>query len=308
MIAGRRNDDSLNPANPRLPKASDRLVKQTSVLWVFLVLLACHLCWSREKKKEEFGAIFSVEIAAPQSEVEEAVRAVVDDGMIEGSKEYNKDKFIGKATSAPSCSLFPQWTDPGSVFYKVRTGVLAPENFKETADQGTVAVRYVVQSKTPTQTILRIDAIFVEDFRRRAHASNGSIESAEFKQVQDHVDALEEQKKQAEEGQKHREQEMARLALEKKSEADDEAALVSAQGSVQTLEQHVQALRRQAERLIKAPGAQLKSAPFHSASSLKSLDAGSEVVILVSTTYWYGIETEDGEHGWVRRDQVELLP
>ena len=70
----------------------------------------------------------------------------------------------------------------------------------------------------------------------------------------------------------------------------------------------VENLRHDVERVVKSPGAQLKSAPFHSASSLKSLAAGSQVVILVSTRYWYGVETESGEHGWVHHSQLEPLP
>ena len=222
--------------------------------------------------------------------------------------EYNKDKYIDKATAATSSTLFPEWKEPGTVFYKVRTGVLAPANFKETRDEGTLAVRYVVQSKNASKTILRIDAIFVEDFRRTPHASDGTVESAEFRDVQDHVDALELQKTQAQQGEKHRQEELAKQALERKSEEDEAVALANAQTSVQGLEQHVQDLRRQAERVIKAPGAQLKSAPFHTASNLKSLDAGTEVVIMVVTPYWYGIETEGGQHGWVQREQLESLP
>jgi len=38
---------------------------------------------------------------------------------------------------------------------------------------------------------------------------------------------------------------------------------------------------------------------------LKSLEAGVEVLILISTPYWYGVETHDGQHGWLRRDQLE---
>jgi hypothetical protein len=41
---------------------------------------------------------------------------------------------------------------------------------------------------------------------------------------------------------------------------------------------------------------------------LKSLDTGTEVVIVVATPYWFGVETEDGQHGWVRHDQLEPLP
>ena len=233
---------------------------------------------------------------------------MVDNGIIQGSFEYNKDKYIEKANAVGSSSLFPEWKDPGTVFYKVRTEVLAPANFEETRDEGTLAVRYVVQSRDPHRTILRLDAVFVEDFRRTSHASDGSVESAEFKDIQDHVDALELQKTEAQQSEKHRQEELARQALERKSEEDETVALAAAQTSVQALEKHVEDLRRQAERVIKAPGAQLKSAPFHTASSLKSLDAGSEVVIVVATPYWYGVETEDGQHGWIHRDQLEPLP
>ncbi|HXR17200.1 MAG TPA: hypothetical protein VN777_13475 [Terriglobales bacterium] len=277
-----------------------------SLSWLALVVAPAG---AREhKKREDYGMTFSTEVTAPESEVLQAVEAVVDDGIIQGSFEYNKDKYIEKATAAASSSLFPQWKEPGTVFYKVRTEVLAPANFKETRDEGTLAVRYVVQSRDANRTILRIDAIFVEDFRRTVHPSDGSVESAEYKDIQDHVDAIELQKTQTQQGEKQRQQELARQALERKSEEDEALALATAQSSVQSLEQHIQDLRRQAERVIKAPGAQLKSAPFHTASNLKSLETGTEVVIIVVTPYWYGVETEDGQHGWIHREQLEPLP
>jgi hypothetical protein len=280
-----------------------------ALLSVFCLVLSVAPLRGREhRKREEFGASFSTEVALPESEVLQAVQAVVDDGIIQGSFEYNKDKYIERAVAATSSPLFPEWKDPGKVFYKVRTKVLAPANFKETGDEGTLAVRYVVQVRDANRTILRIDAVFVEDFRRTVHPSDGSVESAEFKDIQDHIDALELQKTQAQEGERHRQEELARQALERKSEQDEAVALAAAQTSTQSLEQHVQNLRRQVERVIKAPGAQLKSAPFRTASNLKSLETGTEVVIVVATPYWYGVETEDGQHGWIHHEQLEPLP
>jgi hypothetical protein len=262
----------------------------------------------RKNKKEEFGQGFSTEVSAPESEVLEALDSVVNDGMIEGSKEYNKDKFIDKAYPAESSPLFPQWTNPGKVFYKVREKVLAPLNFNEANDEGTLAVRYVVQPKDATRTVLRIDAVFVEDFRRTSHASNGSVETAEYKDIQDKVDSIESQKRQDQEAARHRSEELARQSLERTNAQDEAAALALAETSAQTLEQHVAKLRQQLERVIKAPGADLKSAPFQTASKLKTLEAGSEVIILIVTPYWYGIETEGGEHGWINHAQLEPLP
>jgi hypothetical protein len=77
---------------------------------------------------------------------------------------------------------------------------------------------------------------------------------------------------------------------------------------LQTLEQHVKELRRQVERLVKSPGAPLKSAPFHTAGTLVLLPQGTEVLIVINTPYWYGVETHDGQHGWMQRDELELLP
>jgi len=274
---------------------------------VILSLVAAPALYARQKEDQGFG--FSVEVPASESELLQAVQEVVEDGIIQGSKEYNKDQYIENAAAATSSTLFPKWTDPGSVFYKVRDKVLAPLNFKEANDEGTVAVRYVVRGEGPSNTILRIDAVYVEDFRRTVHPSNGTVESAEYKAIQDHLDALELKTKQATETEQQHQEDLAKQVLDSARNSDDAASrLLAARTSSQTLEQHVQDLRRQAERVVKAPGAQLKSAPFHTATTLKTLSPGTDVVLLILTPYWYGVETEDGQHGWLFRDQLESLP
>jgi hypothetical protein len=280
-----------------------------SALWLLSAVPQIHGHEHKRKPKaEDYGLGFSTEISSPESEVLQAVEAVVNDGIIQGSKEYNKDKYIENASPATSSSLFPEWKGPETVYYKVRTSVLAPLNFRESRDEGTLAVRYVVQSKDASKTIVRIDAIFVEDFRHTVHPSDGSVENAECQDIQDHIDAVEAEKKQTEEGEKQRQEKLAKQLLERKTEGDEASALAAAQTSAQTLDQHVEDLRRKAERVVKAPGGQLKSAPFHSATKVKSLEAGAEVVILVVTPYWYGVETTDGQHGWINRGQLEPLP
>jgi len=277
-------------------------------LLLFLsTVLAAH---GREHKprKEDYGHGFSTEGDAPESEVLQAVQAVVSDGIIEGSKEYLKDKYIDKADPADSSPLFPTWNEPGKVFYKVREKVLAPAGFWESNDEGTLAVRYVVQSRDATRTILRIDAVFYEDFRRIVHPSDGSVESAEYRNIQDRVDAIELDKKQTKDAEKHRQEELAKQALEQRKELEEAAALSAAEGSSDSLEVQVANLRHQVERVIKPPGADLKSAPFQSATTLKALTPGADVVILIVTPYWYGVETEEGEHGWIHHSQLEPLP
>jgi hypothetical protein len=284
-------------------------------LWFRLLLAALclgvsvpRMCGREKEKKPDYGFGLSMEIPAPESEVLDAVEDVVNDGIIQGSKEYNKDQYIENAQAESSSSLFPKWAGGGKVFYKVRKGVLAPVNFRDSGDQGTLAVRYVVEAKDESKSTVRIDAVFVEDFRHTIHPSSGSVESGEFKDIQDHIDASHLKKKQAVDDEKKHQDELARQVLVRPKEAQDVSRLVAAQTSAQTLEQRVQDLRRQVERLIKAPGAPLKSAPFHTASTLRPLPPGTEVVILINTPYWYGVETQEGQHGWILRDQLELLP
>ena len=279
---------------------------------------------AREKDTAQYGEGLIVNVPLPESEVTQAVEEVVQNGIIRGSKEYNKDQYITGAKAVTTSRALPGLTDGGKVFYKVRTNALDPRNFKNGGDVGTLTVRYVVQAQGDANTVLRIDAVFVEDFRKTVHASNGTVESSEYKDIHDHLEAMELMKKQTVEAEKERAQQFARNQRVTASAASAATAPSStgvpqpladtaphpgtSNGSPQTLEQHVQELRRQVERVVKAPGAPLKSAPFHTASTLASLKPGTEILIVISTPYWYGVETHDGRHGWIARDQLEQVP
>jgi hypothetical protein len=325
---------------------------------------------AREKDKLSYGEGLIVNVPFTEAEVEQVVRDVTQNGIIRGTKEYNKDEYVVGAKPADSTHAFPPWTEGGKVFYKVRLQTLDPRNFKDAGDVGTLAVRYVLQPQGDKNTVLRIDAVFVEDFRHTMHASNGSVEGSEYKDIKDHLDAIELMKQQTIEAEQERQSQLSKKRLQPMNDSTSAAARpalptvapapapapaevastravpagvandgptreprssnpippptsaaqsaavssVSGQsvsggvGSGVSLEQHVQDLRRQVERLVKSPGAPLKSAPFHTASTLSALTTGTEVLILISTPYWYGVETRDGQHGWVFRDSLESLP
>jgi hypothetical protein len=316
---------------------------------IALLLLTAAAIPSHARKKDvlQYGAGLIVNVPLPEPEVAQVVEDVAQNTIIRGTKEYNKDEYIRGAVAATSTPVFPAWTGGGKVFYKVRKQALDPRNFKDSGDVGTLAVRYVVQPQGDKNTVLRIDALFVEDFRRSAHLSNGSVESSEYKDIQDRLQALELVKKETAEALEAKQEKLARQnfglgsdkvllstppatpkSFESRSgeHANGEAGSATAAPSslasptpampqpsadelpAESLEQHVAELRRQVERLIKKPGAPLKSAPFHTASTLKTLEPGVEVLILISTPYWYGVETHEGQHGWIRRDQLEQMP
>ena len=297
----------------------------------FLLLTAAALpSHGREKDILQYGAGLIVNVPLPEPEVAQVVEDVAQNTLIRGTKEYNKDEYVAGAVAATSTPVFPAWTEGGKVFYKVRKQALDPRNFKDSGDVGTLAVRYVVQPQGDKNTVLRIDALFVEDFRHSVHPSNGSVESSEYKDIQDRLQAVELMKKENAEAEQAKQERLAKKNFG--LSATDDTVLLSTPPSTaqpppassssatpqpsaayeqqpdESLEQHVAELRRQVERLVKKPGAPLKSAPFHTASTMKSLEPGVEVLILISTPYWYGVETHDGQHGWIRRDQLEQLP
>lgn len=306
---------------------------------LLLIAVAAIPSHGREKDVPQYGAGLIVNIPQPEPEVAQVVEDVAQNTIIRGTKEYNKDEYVTGAVAAKSTPVFPQWTEGGKVFYKVREQALDPRNFKDSGDIGTLAVRYVVQPQGDTNTVLRINALFVEDFRHSVHQSNGSVESSEYKDISDRLGAIELMKKGAAAAEEAKRERLAKQnfgmgsdtvllstppATAKSKEdttgeskagqtgptspSQSSAMPSPSELSAESLEQRVAGLRRKVERLVKKPGAPLKSAPFHTASTLKTLEPGVEVLILISTPYWYGVETHDGQHGWIRRDQLEQMP
>jgi hypothetical protein len=261
---------------------------------------------SGDTSEETSGLV--MELPASESDVVQVVKGVAEDAIVRGTYVYEREKTLTGATPAESSAFFGEWREPGHVFYKVLAGALAPRHFKDSNDVGTITVRYVVQPVNETRTRVLIDAVFVEDGRRKAHASDGTVENSEFKEIQDRLGQvhLEEQKTAAMASERQQEDAAkANLLRQRQGEA---ARLESAESSIRNLEQRVHDLRHDVELRIKDGDTELKSAPFHSASKLASLPAGTDVVVLIVTPYWYGVETTDGHRGWLRHDQVEPLP
>jgi hypothetical protein len=345
VLPGKNGEFSRNswPADvwPALVGFSSRCALRLSLISAAVLLcMFVPSLQARDKNKLSYGDGLIVNVPFAEADVEQVVQEIVQSGIIRGTKEYNKDEYVTGAKPAASTHAFPPWTEGGKVFYKVRLQTLDPRNFKDSGDLGTLAVRYVLQPQGDKNTVLRINAIFVEDFRHIVHPSNGSVEGSEYKDIRDHLETIAVMRQQNTEAEKERQQGLlkkqnqgatvasappvvpaVRTAMPNDGASNDAAVARQAaatpapampapveQASGQMLEQHVQDLRRQVERLVKAPGAPLKSAPFHTASILSPLPAGTEVLIVIATPYWYGVETREGQHGWMSRDDLEPLP
>jgi hypothetical protein len=249
-----------------------------------------------------------VRVEAPSADVLKAVEQVSQDQIIHGTYSYEKERILYGAHSADAARAFGVWKGQGKVFYKVANQVLSPRFFKDTNDIGTISVRYVIQSVDNGAVTVQIDAIFV-DARNVKHPSLGEVESGEYAAIQQHLRSNRESL---------RESIAANDASSKPVAPAIQAASVPVTesparpaGSVSNLDdlqKRVDQLRRQVELRVKDSGAPLKSAPYRGAATLESLPPQAEVLIVVLTPYWYGVETVDGRRGWVHHSQLEPLP
>ena len=251
---------------------------------------------------------FAGELSGSPTDVQQALNEVLEDQIIHGTKVFDKEPSLTGAVAASSTPLFESWNGSGHVFYKIRKDAIAPRHFLESQDLGTIAVRYIVTSVNPERARIRIEAIFVESAHRKVHPSDGTVESSEFKAIMDHLQKIQFANQEAADAvQKRESEELVKKTLIRQH--DDEATrLAAAESSVKDLEEKVIALRHELERRVKAPGAELKAAPFRSAATVKTLTAYTEVIIVIVTPRWFGVESPQGERGWIPTSQLENLP
>ncbi len=248
------------------------------------------------------------EFPVPLNEIRQAVLAVVGDKIVHGTLVFDKEPILTGADAVDSTPLFEPWQGPGEVYFKIRKNAIAPRHFLESGDQGTIAVRYVIIPVDATRTRVKIDALYQESGHRVVHASDGTVEKSEMKEIKDQLEALQEAAAQAADARRRETSaELVRQSIVRQRE-DETSRFNNAQSAQKELEQQVNALHHELERRVKAPGADLKAAPFQSAASLKTLSAFTDVVILIVTPRWLGVETPEGQRGWLPQERLEQLP
>src|ERR1700687_1010000 len=164
------------------------VTRSTAALTTTLLCLLCTVTRLHARPDREVpGPGFVTEFSASLDDVMQALQEVLQDQTIHGTYVFDKERTLTGAKAVESTPLFEPWKAGGKVFYKIRTGAIASRHSRDSADQGTIAVRYVLTSVSPERTRLRIDAIFVENSHRTVHQSDGTVESSEYKVIQDRV-------------------------------------------------------------------------------------------------------------------------
>jgi hypothetical protein len=298
----------MKGASLRLAACCARMTGASFVVLCAVSLLFCAFVPRASAQKDLPTPGLVRELQGTLDEVRQAVVSVQRDHIIHGTKVFEREPILTGAEDANSSPLFEPWNGPGEVFYKVRKDAIAPRHFLQTGDIGTIAVRYVLIPVTADRTRVKVDAVYVESAHKTVHASDGSVEKEEMKEIKDSLETMQQAAADAADA-RRREQsaELVRQSYVRQRE-DESTRLTSLQQNSKDLEAEVSAVRHDVERRVKAPGADLKAAPFHSATSLKSLSAFTEVVVLIVTPHWLGVETPEGQRGWLPIERLEPLP
>src|SRR5882724_6733947 len=76
-----------------LPQRNQFLITGSAILFLLWIAPLHGRELKRKVASEDYGSGFSTEITSPESEVLKAVEAIVNNGIIQGSKEFSKDKY-----------------------------------------------------------------------------------------------------------------------------------------------------------------------------------------------------------------------
>lgn len=276
---------------------------------------------SLHARTRETGApSFSIDLDQSYNDVVSAVEDVARSNSIKGTFEYRSDGELAGAQFGDASRLFPAWSQPGTIFYKVRTKALSPAHFLNSNDVGTVAVRYVVEELGPASTRLFIDAVFVENARHHGHPSDGYVETCEFAEIGKRLKNEDELR-------------VARLAgpplspgnesssrsdhgvaddpttrdLEKVI-AEQRAQLNVDTANLEKLEAEIRRMRTSEFAHVSVERTEMKAQPYAHAPAIEALKKGHEVTILARSIYWYRVRSEDGQEGWISHKDLEEQP
>lgn len=259
-------------------------------------------------KDPPLGAGFTKDFTARMEDVLQAVQEVLGDETIHGTLIFDKQPVLTGAKIVDSTPLFEAWSGPGKVFYKIRPDAIAPRHFLASADQGTIAVRYIVSQLGPERVRVHIDAVYVETTHKNVHISDGTVETSECKEIENRLNTIQITEQETSEANRRRESSELVKETRLRERAEEARLLSQTQNSTQAMEHEIASLRHELECRVKAPGADLKAAPFLSSSNVATLPAYTELMIVIVTPHWLGVETPDGHRGWLRMDHMEPLP
>jgi len=307
-----------------------RLIRHVPVLLLALVVFS--ILASAQRPQNTFhdprlktSTGLAVDLEYSPDMVLTVVKNVASSPVIHGAKIYRKDKEeeIEGAEFASSSKVFTDHPRSAQVFYKVKKGAVAPEHFPGSTGEGSVIVRYIVQAEEGKPIHLRIDAVYFEESLHARYFSDGSVEAAEYNEIQTQLNAFTTpvHERQAVSATSSSSRDDAAVLPESKVPSaaknsplvqdrlvQEQTLLAEATAQKQKLEEQLKQLQFNTQGLVKSLAVPLKSYPYNSSSTVLTLGKEERVTVLATSRYWYRVRAANGEEGWIYYMFLEPLP
>src|ERR1700730_467 len=270
-----------------------------------ILIVALGLAPLHAGKRQHWGEELSVDMEVPFDRLTKIVQEVSEDAVIRGTWQYRGTTELDAATSSKTAPGFVPWKGQGVVLYKVRLAALAPQHFYQSGDQGTVAVRYIVEPAGANLAHLRIQAVFAPEDGHRLHPSDGAVENAEFAEISRKLEDREDQERKQREDTVRKQQEIKTDDLRAQLERD-RAELNVVTAKRQQLERELRDFEKGGPGRIRTASADLKAAPYNQSKTIRLLSRDEAVTVIERTENWYRVRIGSGEQGWVFRLMVEV--
>ena len=270
-----------------------------------ILIVALGLTPLHARKHQHWGEELSVDMEVPFDRQTKIVQAVSEDAVIRGTWQYRGTTELDAATASKTAPGFVPWKGQGVVLYKVRLGTLAPQHFYESSDQGTVAVRYIVEPAGANLAHLRIQAVFAPEDGHRLHPSDGAVENAEFAEISRKLEDQQDQERKQGEDAVRKQQEIKTDELRAELERD-RAELNAVTAKREQLESELRGLEKGGSGRIRTASADLKAAPYNQSKTIRQLSRDQVVTVIERTKNWYRVQIGSGDQGWVYRLMVEV--
>jgi len=272
-----------------------------------ILLLVLAMATLGTAKERHADGTLSTEVPSSFETVTQAVSEVASDGVIRGTAEYQTDtQILGAEAAESSPFLTPEVPQGARVFYKIRPGTLAPRNYKNSQDRGTLVIAYLVEKVDDENSRLTIESIFVPETHHGHSVSDGSVETCEFTAIETRLKTVAEQKREAEEL-KIKEQKELQVRSLRRELADQQGRYDALNAEVKELQKRSAQLRALSVVKTKSAAALLKSSPYAHAETFSALTQGQELDVLYRTPSWYRVRTSDGQIGWVYASFLEAV-
>jgi exonuclease VII large subunit len=256
------------------------------------------------KDRQAEGSL-AVELPVPFEMATQIVHEVASDGVIRGTAEYQAENELTGAEGAQSSPLLKRETSPtNEVFYKVRARTLAPRHYHDSNDLGTLVVAYSVDKISEEKSTLTIESIFVPDSHHGRSASDGSVETCEFTEIETRLKSLLVAKQQAKEREEN-EQKQVRIRNLRRQLSEEQVRFDALNAEVEQLQKRSTELRQFTRVRTKSGSVRLQAAPHARSQSVQALTEGEELSVLFKARGWYRVRTSGGQTGWVYASLLE---